>query len=74
MFKEEEPDCGGCISLGSHRRWCSVVVGKHASQLGRLSEHLESIGDQIGSNNPIAANHCYKASTLLVETARMIAL
>jgi hypothetical protein len=56
--------------MGAHRRWCPAVVGERASRLGRLSEQAEAIGDQVGSNDPIAANHLYTAAVLLAETAR----
>lgn len=61
-------DCGGCSGLGSHRRWCSAVVGLAASQWGKMSEEADSLGDRIGGNAPHVANMAYTlASELLLR-------
>lgn len=58
-------DCGGCLDLGAHRRWCPEVVGEKAARLGRFAEEAESLGDRIGANDPSAANDCYRAAARL---------
>lgn len=63
-------ECGGCLGLGAHRRWCPEVIGRQASFLGRLAEDAEDLGDQIGPNVMGAANHCYEASGLLRKAAQ----
>ena len=65
----QENTCGGCAGLGAHRRWCPAVVGQIASALGRWSEQAEALGDQVGANCPEAANHLYRASSLLRSRA-----
>lgn len=64
--------CGGCAGMGAHKRWCPVVVGAEASRRGKWSEQIESLGDTVGSNNPIAANHLYRAAGLLLEDAKRL--
>jgi hypothetical protein len=64
-------DCGGCLGMGSHKRWCVAVVGPHAAYLGRLSEQAESLGDSIGPNEMGAANHVWAASALLRAAAEL---
>jgi hypothetical protein len=61
--------CEGCRGQGSHRRWCAVVVGQPASYLGVLSQDAEVLADQIGTNEPDAANACYLAALLLRDRA-----
>jgi hypothetical protein len=57
--------CGGCAGLGAHRRWCEAVVGRAASRFGPMSERVESMGDEIGGNNPGMANRCYELAARL---------
>lgn len=64
-------DCGGCQGLGSHRRWCEAVVGRHASIMGAQAERAESLGDSVGPNEMGAANCLWRAASLLREGARM---
>lgn len=66
-------DCGGCAGLGSHRRWCPVVVGRNASYIGRLAEQAGALGDSIGPNECGAANHAWAASALLRAKAQELA-
>ncbi len=54
--------CGGCQGLGSHQRWCRVVVGVAASVYGPMGEQLETMGDTVGSNNTGIANRLYGLS------------
>lgn len=54
--------CGGCQSLGSHRRWCRVKVGTAASIYGPMAEQLEHMGDRMGPNNMALANRLYGLS------------
>ena len=42
-------DCGGCMGIGAHARWCPERVGLTAWRLGLASEAVESMADQIGS-------------------------
>lgn len=62
-------DCGGCLGLGSHTRWCPKIVGEKAWRLGLASETVESMADQIGSLDPYAANLIYRAASVLKEKA-----
>lgn len=62
--------CGGCEGLGSHRRWCVVAVGYAASRRGIWSEKAEALADEIGCNEPGAANLLYHASSVLLRAAR----
>lgn len=55
-------DCGGCRGEGAHKRWCSKVVGVQAYQRGTWAERLESLADEIGSNDMGAANKLYNLS------------
>lgn len=52
--------CGGCRGEGAHKRWCSTVVGVHASMRGRWSERAEALADEVGGNDPGAANVLYQ--------------
>lgn len=61
----EASSCGGCRGLGSHRRWCSAVVGGAANRMGHQAEQAENLADQVGSNHPGAANALYRAAGLL---------
>lgn len=63
--------CGGCAGMGAHKRWCPVVVGAEASRRGKWSEQIEAMADSVGSNNPIAANHLYRAAAMLLADAMM---
>lgn len=58
-------ECGGCAGMGSHKRWCEAVVGRHAHMLGKWSERAESLGDSVGPNEMGAANHLWAAAGLL---------
>jgi hypothetical protein len=62
-------ECGGCLGIGAHKRWCEIHVGRSAAFYGRLSEAAEALGDRIGGNDPGAANHCYAAAGMLKERA-----
>jgi hypothetical protein len=63
-------DCGGCVGLGAHKRWCPAVVGRHASIMGRWSEQADQLADSVGANCADAANHLYAAAALLRKAAR----
>lgn len=66
-------DCGGCKGLGSHWRWCPEIVGALAHHAGVQAERAESLADQVGSNCAGAANHLYRAASLLETRARQLA-
>ena len=55
--------CGGCLGLGSHKRWCHQTVGSEAAKLGEAAERAEGMGDAIGI--PEAANVLWGASARL---------
>jgi hypothetical protein len=63
-------DCGGCAGLGSHRRWCIAVVGMFAAWFGAMAEQAEHMADQVGANEPGAANHLYIAAGLIRKRAQ----
>lgn len=63
------PDCGGCEGLGSHKRWCPRAVGQKASAAGVCAEMVDSLGDRIGSNDPVTTNELY----VIAEKLRGIA-
>lgn len=65
-------DCGGCKGMGSHWRWCEVSVGPAASRRGIWSERAEALADEIGANEPDAANLLYHASSVLLRAAREV--
>ena len=52
-------ECGGCLGMGSHSRWCPEARGQRAHILGTASEQLEDIGDRIGPVAPDLANTLY---------------
>lgn len=52
--------CGGCQGKGAHRRYCPAVVGRHAAMRGRWSQRCEDLADEIGANDPGAANRLYQ--------------
>jgi hypothetical protein len=66
-------ECGGCVGLGAHRRWCKAVVGRGAAFLGELSVKADNLADTVGSNDPGASNHLYAAAGLLRERAAALA-
>lgn len=49
--------CGGCLNLGSHRRFCPHHPDYHPWR--RLATMAEDIGDAIGSNDVVMANTAY---------------
>lgn len=55
--------CGGCLGKGSHQRHCPK--NPTYSRARELADRAEDIGDSIGGNDPVAANHCYAAAGLL---------
>lgn len=61
--------CGGCVGMGSHWRWCPEAVGRTAHLYGVLSEKAESLGDQVGGNDPGVANMLYAAGAQLRQRA-----
>lgn len=63
-------ECGGCRGLGNHQRHCRQ--NPDYTYARQLADQAERIGDQIGSNNTGAANHCYIAARLLMEQHRQI--
>jgi hypothetical protein len=60
-------DCGGCSGIGSHRRHC--INNPNYSREAELADAAENLGDNIGANNPAAANACYRAAALLRANA-----
>ncbi len=52
-------ECGGCLGLGSHRRWCPASVGPRAAMLGGAADRLAAAGDLIGASDTVTANRCY---------------
>lgn len=67
-------ECGGCQGIGRHKRWCEAVVGRSAAFLGGLSERADSLGDTVGGNVPVAANHLWIAAKLLSTEANALAI
>lgn len=45
LWLERAEGCGGCHGLGSHRRWCPVVVGATAARIGQMGDDLDDLGD-----------------------------
>ena len=39
--------------------------------MGQQADRAESLGDSVGANSPVAANHLYAAAGLLREDARL---
>ena len=66
-----DPNCGGCMGLGSHKRWCVTVVGKAASLLGPWSEQVEMWGDRIGGvpHSQDSANMLYSFASVIESRA-----
>lgn len=52
-------DCGGCLGIGAHKKFCPAVHGTHASVRYRWSQRAENLADEIGSNDVEAANTLY---------------
>lgn len=61
-------DCGGCQGIGAHRRHCRE--NPTYTRQRQLADAAETLGDEIGSNNPGAANCCYRAAGLLMAQHR----
>lgn len=53
-------NCGGCQGLGAHTLECRDPIGY-------LAQMAESIGDQVGSNNPALANQAYALATRILK-------
>ena len=64
-----DTNCGGCLGLGAHRRWCPAEVGWQASNYGRWSEICENIADSVGANDVKISNTLYNVSLMLREHA-----
>lgn len=47
-----QPRCGGCRDLGAHAAWCPERVGPVAAKYVKMAAMAESIGDDIGGNEP----------------------
>ena len=62
-------ECGGCEGKGAHWRWCPVVVGRNASITGQQSARANNLADEVGANEPGAANHLYAAAALVRRKA-----
>lgn len=62
----KEPNCGGCQGLGLHSRRCRTQPGW---LWYRLQDMAEELGDLIGSNDPVSANHAYAISARMDRKA-----
>jgi hypothetical protein len=60
--------CGGCIGLGRHQKHCRQ--NPDYNRWAELADRVESLGDEVGSNDMGAANRLYEVAGRLRTKAR----